>query len=469
MGLWGVDPFDNDTACDWASDLHRADGLKTVCAAIDAVLASAGPELDSTLAWEALAACEVIARLKGNWGEQNAYTRDTDDWVKAHPITPGEDLIERANAAIDRVVAEDSELYDNWEGDEDWLDSVASLRRRVSAAPGTYPSTYVPLDLTIESSPRHALRTAAAIGLGVFLCVGIYMLAMSVGFGRTPVARDWALVGGMAVAGVLLWLAYGRLTRDHHARVIHLDDDTLRIERPDGRAVTLDWRQLQAIDYYSEDDSVLTLTAGQDAVTVYSYGFAGSDWSRFHRSVFACRRMHTELRDRSKDIAAKTNTWLDRGALACIVVGVVATITLAAWDVSNAAWGLSFIGTLPVLIVIGSRAEYDHEPRLPFAKTAGFFAAKLLAVLPIGLIVYVFVSRDENLPNARWPWLYLPSNVLFFGGMAGALLVHGGWSPTQHYKGRPRGVNRYAKAMFYGSLVACAVGFALKYLNESGG
>ena len=68
MGAWAVDTFGNDTAC------------------------------------------EVLARLQGRWGLRNAYRQDLDAWVLSHPIQPSADLIRKAALAIDRILAEQSEL-----------------------------------------------------------------------------------------------------------------------------------------------------------------------------------------------------------------------------------------------------------------------------------------------------------------------------------------------------------------------
>ena len=77
MGAWSEDTFGNDTACNWAGDFLDDPGLATVFRAFDAVLDEEG-YLDSHIACDALAVCEVIARLKGNWGLQDAYSEDLD-------------------------------------------------------------------------------------------------------------------------------------------------------------------------------------------------------------------------------------------------------------------------------------------------------------------------------------------------------------------------------------------------------
>lgn len=65
MGAWDVDTFDNDTACDWAYDLADASDLSLVQQTLEAVLQTGDEYLEMDPACEALAACEVIARLKG--------------------------------------------------------------------------------------------------------------------------------------------------------------------------------------------------------------------------------------------------------------------------------------------------------------------------------------------------------------------------------------------------------------------
>lgn len=135
MGAWGVGTFDNDTACDWAFGLENADDLSIVRAALDRVRAVGSDYLDSDAACEGLAACEVIARLKGNWGVRNAYTEPMDKWVKGHASLPFQGLVPPATAVIDRVLTTPSELLELWEeGDlADWKKAVEDLRARVEA------------------------------------------------------------------------------------------------------------------------------------------------------------------------------------------------------------------------------------------------------------------------------------------------------------------------------------------------
>lgn len=136
MGAWGVDSFDNDTACDWAYGLEAAHDLTLVTKALHAAVSSGAEPLEADCACEALAACEVVARLKGQWGARNAYTEIIDAWVGAHPSAATSDVVSAATAAIDRVLSPPSELVDLWNDSgefEEWQAAVAGLRARVTA------------------------------------------------------------------------------------------------------------------------------------------------------------------------------------------------------------------------------------------------------------------------------------------------------------------------------------------------
>ena len=134
MGSWGVDTFENDTACDWTFELAIVKDLSLVSAVFAQVEETGEGALDSSLACEALAACEVIARLKGNWGTQNPLTETIDRWVESHKtLTPG-DLVDDATRVIQRVLSPPSELAELWEESsqgEEWRNSVQQLKARV--------------------------------------------------------------------------------------------------------------------------------------------------------------------------------------------------------------------------------------------------------------------------------------------------------------------------------------------------
>lgn len=133
MGAWGTGSFDNDDACDWSYGLEEVDDLSLVTDTLAEVLETADELVEANLGCEALAACEVLARLKGNWGPQNAYTEPVDQWVKAHPFAVPPGVIESAVSVINRILAPQSELFDLWEeaGDVEWRQSVEDLLTRL--------------------------------------------------------------------------------------------------------------------------------------------------------------------------------------------------------------------------------------------------------------------------------------------------------------------------------------------------
>ena len=82
----------------------------------------------------ALAACEVLARLNGKPGYNNSYTEKVDEWVASHPRTLSPELLARANSVINRILNDNSELKDlGADTDEynNWLVSVGDLRQRL--------------------------------------------------------------------------------------------------------------------------------------------------------------------------------------------------------------------------------------------------------------------------------------------------------------------------------------------------
>lgn len=136
MGAWGVDTFDNDTACDWAASLEDYEDLSLVTSALQTAIDESEDYLNADVASAALAACEVIARLHGRFGARNSYTESVDEWVRAHPLVPDDSIVALALEAIDAVLGKHSELRELWEeGDGNaaaWKQSVESLRKRVS-------------------------------------------------------------------------------------------------------------------------------------------------------------------------------------------------------------------------------------------------------------------------------------------------------------------------------------------------
>lgn len=135
MGAWGTGSFDNDTAGDWALGLKEARDLQYVQETLQrAREIGADTEVDASLAAEAIAAAEVVARLLGHWGERTAYSAPVDEWVQSHPVQPPDTLVEMAAEALHRVRTAPSELRELWEDSdfEEWDAAVQDLVDRLT-------------------------------------------------------------------------------------------------------------------------------------------------------------------------------------------------------------------------------------------------------------------------------------------------------------------------------------------------
>ena len=133
MGAWGSRAFDDDTANDWAYELEDVGDLSLVDSALTEVEEVGDDYVDGDVACCALAACEVLTRLRGKPGYCDAYTEKVDLWVSDHPLEVPSFLLERARRAVDRITSEGSELRELWEeaGAGEWRAGVEDLRRRL--------------------------------------------------------------------------------------------------------------------------------------------------------------------------------------------------------------------------------------------------------------------------------------------------------------------------------------------------
>ena len=133
MGAWSTGIYDNDAAADWAHGLDDG-GLDLVRSALLATQTES--YLEAPTGAEALAAADVIARLKSGGGEQSPYAESVMNWVDQHENDEAWiALVSAARAAIAAVRAESSELRELWAEDEttyaDWLVVVAELEARL--------------------------------------------------------------------------------------------------------------------------------------------------------------------------------------------------------------------------------------------------------------------------------------------------------------------------------------------------
>jgi hypothetical protein len=134
MGAWNTDPFGNDTACDWIYELAEAKDLSFVESTLQKVHEKGSEYLEAPDAEEAIAAADTLARLKGKFYVNNSYTESLDKWVAKNPRQPSAELLDSAIRALDRILAEPSELLELWQESEEfeaWKKQMEDLKNRL--------------------------------------------------------------------------------------------------------------------------------------------------------------------------------------------------------------------------------------------------------------------------------------------------------------------------------------------------
>jgi len=138
MGAWGEGPFENDTAADWVFEFEQADlesGLTHVQVALDGAAGVGSADyLDSDAGAEALAAAELVAAMRGAAIEKSPYNEAAIDWVARTSPVADQALVDLAVHALDRVVADNSELAQLWDEAEPTSWRAAVEERKASIA-----------------------------------------------------------------------------------------------------------------------------------------------------------------------------------------------------------------------------------------------------------------------------------------------------------------------------------------------
>jgi len=115
MGAWGLGPFDNDAAADWAGDLDDAAPKERSTLIRDALTAAIEAEeyLDGDEAATAIAAAAVVAAKQPDGPELDNNYGPNADTVGSLRLEP--DLRVLATRALVRALGEASEWRELWE------------------------------------------------------------------------------------------------------------------------------------------------------------------------------------------------------------------------------------------------------------------------------------------------------------------------------------------------------------------
>jgi len=134
MGAWGKGIYDNDDACDFVGEVVDSLDLSRIHAAVNEVL-NANQTLEAPLAAQGLVAADVVARLRGQWGDRNSYTGVIQQWAERANLTASDELLLKARQVVVRVRTEPSELLELWSDDPDpetWHATLDTLLQRLS-------------------------------------------------------------------------------------------------------------------------------------------------------------------------------------------------------------------------------------------------------------------------------------------------------------------------------------------------
>ena len=134
MGTWGPGVFENDSACDYASEVAAGGGIDALNRAIDQVLSTEGRYLEAPDAAECLAAADIVARLRGYPGQQTVYTASMESWIANSSPVASDELARKAKQSVARILVEPSELLELWAESDDfdtWKRSVEAVGKRL--------------------------------------------------------------------------------------------------------------------------------------------------------------------------------------------------------------------------------------------------------------------------------------------------------------------------------------------------
>ena len=138
MGAWGEKAFQNDSALDWLDELE-ADGLPALHDILAAVAGSPADDyLDVDEGSPAIAAAEIVAAALGHGRDR--IPKRVIRWLDANASAITADDLVLARRAVERVVAEGSELRELWDDaglDSEWHADVRILLTRLGGDPST--------------------------------------------------------------------------------------------------------------------------------------------------------------------------------------------------------------------------------------------------------------------------------------------------------------------------------------------
>lgn len=121
-----------DVSSIWVDDFLAAPSLDAISQAFAAVNDCDEELVPVEEGAECFAACEVLARLQGNFAFRNEDSAGIDAWVSQNALEVPAELRQAGLSALDRAAGEESALADEWIGEDGWDAAVAGLRAGVA-------------------------------------------------------------------------------------------------------------------------------------------------------------------------------------------------------------------------------------------------------------------------------------------------------------------------------------------------
>ncbi len=131
MGIWGIKPFENDSALEWFRELEEETSFSQIRRKIEEVVTD--DYLEADLVGEALASITIVVAIKTEDGSilpdfESSSIETLIEMFGSKIDSNLESLLEDAFGIIRR--SEDNEFYELLEDDglaEDWIDYVDAL------------------------------------------------------------------------------------------------------------------------------------------------------------------------------------------------------------------------------------------------------------------------------------------------------------------------------------------------------
>lgn len=333
--------------------------------------------------------------------------------------------------------------------------------------------------MIIHSSAKSAMPSKKvykeAILIGGIIVVLIILKELAYWFlGLKYLLSGWdiPIILILGILGFTLRISFPLIFKSSLAKSIQVVQDGITIYRFDNQEINISWNELTRVGYDPLDEKwELHLT--KKKYSICSEGFIADEWIELNEYIFDHLPEFVDYENLGITFGIHLCHWISKATFPTIIIGIIATI----WTIylGYVAESILVGGAALTILLIYIALYYNfgygfyETPTLNFLGWLGFYGLKLLALLPLSLIYFCILNPHPKFvkPPVKNEFLYPISNIMFFGGMALAIIFIWGLSYQQDKLDKYRGINKYRKHIRIFSLVVCSIGFLLKIWNES--